>query len=68
MMKHVSHHVTRVGLTGPAVALGVADELHAPTAPAGAPEVAPQMMGLRTTATRPHRRKVTLNRLSAMHG
>ncbi len=34
-----------------------------------APEVSvPQLMGLRTTAARPHRRKVPLNRLTAVMG
>ncbi|MGP4085731.1 hypothetical protein [Streptomyces sp. KR55] len=68
MIKQVSHNVTGVGAADLALALGVAYELHAPTAPTRAPEVAPQMMGLHTTTARPHRRKVALNRLSAMRG
>ncbi|MBG0854250.1 hypothetical protein I2W78_21030 [Streptomyces spinoverrucosus] len=67
MIKQVSHKVTDVGAADLALALDVAYELHAPTAPPRAPEVAvPQMMGLRGTAARPHRRKVPLNRLTAM--
>ncbi|MFD4571670.1 hypothetical protein ACFWNK_10590 [Streptomyces sp. NPDC058417] len=69
------------GSTGPGdvtLALAVASALHEPVRrpalPAGtvedrAPEVsAPQLMGLRTTAARPHRRKVPLNRLTTMRG
>ncbi|MEV6528376.1 hypothetical protein AB0M86_02085 [Streptomyces sp. NPDC051639] len=53
------------------LALAVARELHLPVP--RAPEVAlpaavPQLMGLRTPATRPHRRKVPLNRLTALSG
>jgi hypothetical protein len=65
MIKQVSHTVAGTDPAGFALALDVAYELHAPTV--RAPEVAvPQMMGLRTTAARPHRRKVQLNRLAAM--
>ncbi|MEU0033986.1 MULTISPECIES: hypothetical protein [unclassified Streptomyces] len=53
------------------LALAVARELHLPVP--RAPEVAlpaavPQLMGLRTPATRPHRRKVPLSRLSTLAG
>ncbi|MFJ5268006.1 hypothetical protein [Streptomyces sp. NPDC088358] len=53
------------------LALAVARELHLPVP--RAPEVAlpaavPQLMGLRTPATRPHRRKVPLSRLSTLTG
>jgi hypothetical protein len=54
------------------LALAVARELHPPVP--RAPEVTlpqaavPQMMGLRTPAGRPHRRKVPLSRLSALPG
>ncbi|WP_333737026.1 hypothetical protein [Streptomyces sp. IBSBF 2806] len=69
MIQQVSHTVTGVGAAGLALALDVAYELHPPTAVTRAPEVAaPQLMGLRTTAARPHRRKVPLNRLAAMRG
>ncbi|MFJ8107570.1 hypothetical protein [Streptomyces sp. NPDC096132] len=69
MIKQVSHTVTGVGAADLSLALDVAYELHAPVRQPAvrAPEVAaPQMMGLRTTAARPHRRKVPLNRLTAM--
>ncbi|GGS08281.1 hypothetical protein GCM10010269_54310 [Streptomyces humidus] len=69
MIQQVSHPVTGAGAAGLALALDVAYELHRPTEPARAPEVpAPQLMGLRTTTARPHRRKVPLNRLAAMRG
>ncbi|MFF4254014.1 hypothetical protein ACFY1L_22695 [Streptomyces sp. NPDC001663] len=64
MIKQVSHTVAGIDPAGLALALEVAYELHAPAA--RAPELAPQMMGLRTTAARPHRRKVPLNRVAAM--
>lgn len=68
-VKQVSHPVTGVGAADLALALDVARELHAPTAPPRAPEVGvPQLMGLRTSAARPHRRKVPLNRLTTMRG
>ncbi|WP_019064548.1 hypothetical protein [Streptomyces prunicolor] len=66
MIKQVSHTVTDTGAAGLGLALGVAYELHAPAA--RAPEVAPELMGLRTTAARPHHRKVPLNRLQTMRG
>ncbi|MER7679338.1 hypothetical protein [Streptomyces sp. NPDC096934] len=54
------------------LALAVARELHLPVpraAEATLPQAAvPQLMGLRTPATRPHRRKVPLSRLSALPG
>ncbi|WP_329218672.1 hypothetical protein OG352_20085 [Streptomyces sp. NBC_01485] len=81
MIKQVSHPVTGFGAADLALALDVAYELHAPVARTAvrAPEVAapqltaphltaPQLMGLRTTAARPHLRKVPLNRLAAMRG
>ncbi|MFF4589249.1 hypothetical protein ACFY30_07675 [Streptomyces sp. NPDC000345] len=72
MIKQVSHTVTGVGAADLALALDVAYELHTPVRQPAvrAPEVAaaPEMMGLRTTAARPHRRKVPLNRLTAMRG
>ncbi|NUQ97575.1 MAG: hypothetical protein HOY79_13815 [Streptomyces sp.] len=66
MIQQVSHSVAGTDPAGPALALAVAYELHAPTT--RAPEVAPQLMGLHTTAARPHRRKVPLNRIAAMRG
>ncbi|SES20967.1 hypothetical protein SAMN04487983_103641 [Streptomyces sp. yr375] len=80
MIKQVSHQVTGFGAADLALALDVAHELHAPVAAVErtvvrAPEVAaphlttaPQLMGLRVTAARPHLRKVPLNRLAAMRG
>jgi hypothetical protein len=66
MIKQVSHTVTDTGAAGLGLALGVSYELHAPAV--RAPEVAPELMGLRTTAARPHHRKVPLNRLQTMRG
>ena len=66
MIQQVSHTVAGTDPAGLALALEVAYELHAPTT--RAPEVAPQLMGLHTTAARPHRRKVPLNRLATMRG
>ncbi|MFF4837208.1 hypothetical protein [Streptomyces sp. NPDC001315] len=74
MIKQVSHHlVTGIGPADFSLTLEVAYELHAPVASAPlaprAPEVvAPELMGLRTSAARPHRRKVPLKRLSAVGG
>ncbi|MFC9292265.1 hypothetical protein [Streptomyces sp. NPDC057052] len=69
MIKQVPHPVTGVGAADLALALDVARALHAPTAPPRAPEVGvPQLMGLRTGAARPHRRKVPLSRLTTMRG
>ncbi|MFF7976560.1 hypothetical protein [Streptomyces sp. NPDC007905] len=69
MIKQVSHDgVTGTGPAALTLALAVAHELHTP-APR-APEVAavPELMGLRTSADRPHRRKVPLCRLTAVGG
>jgi hypothetical protein len=81
MIKQVLHESTApVGPAGVSLALAVAYELHAPAArtsrrivvktpEARVPEVAvPQLMGLRTSAARVHRRKVPLNRLTAVQG
>ncbi|WP_028804333.1 hypothetical protein [Streptomyces sp. 142MFCol3.1] len=68
MIKQISH-ATVAGID-PAkldLALAVIGELHAPTA-TRAPEIAPQLMGLRTPATRTHRRRVRLHRLDALRG
>ncbi|MER5855751.1 hypothetical protein ABT131_09030 [Streptomyces sp900105245] len=72
MIKMVSHPNAERGPAGLTLALAVAHELHAsaptrtPRAPEVAPTPVPEMMGLRTSAARPHRRKVPLNRLSTM--
>ncbi|GAA3822769.1 hypothetical protein [Streptomyces chiangmaiensis] len=82
MIKQVLHEATApIAPAGVALALAVAYELHAPSmkrvpkpyeAPSREmrlPEVAvPQLMGLRTSAARPHRRKVPLSRLTAVLG
>ncbi|MGW2522522.1 hypothetical protein ACWC09_37125 [Streptomyces sp. NPDC001617] len=68
MIKQVSHTVAGTDPAGFALALAVAYELHAPVAAGRAPELAPQLMGLRTTAAHPHHRKVQLGRLAAMRG
>nr|WP_067278189.1 hypothetical protein [Streptomyces jeddahensis] len=78
MIKKVQHEVTApVRPAEVSVALAVANELHAAATPrvaetseipapgTRAREVAvPHLMGLRTTAARPHRRKVPLHRLT----
>ncbi|MFI1166043.1 hypothetical protein ACH4UM_21080 [Streptomyces sp. NPDC020801] len=55
---------------GVAPPLAVAGELHSPAnGPADRPrdvDTAPQLMGLRTSAERPHRHRVPLKRLTAM--
>ncbi|MCW7942259.1 hypothetical protein AAW14_09385 [Streptomyces hygroscopicus] len=79
MIKQVLHEATApAGPAGVALALAVAYELRAPAVQIPEPyalrtpltrplEVAvPQLMGLRTSAARPHRRKVPLNRLTAV--
>jgi hypothetical protein len=67
MIKQVSHTVTGYGAGDLGLALDVAYGLHAQAA-ARAPEVAPQLTGLRAPAGRPHVRKVPLNRLASMRG
>ncbi|MFE5405438.1 hypothetical protein ACFQ9Z_29550 [Streptomyces sp. NPDC056580] len=71
MITQVSRHdVTGTGPAALALPLAVASELHAPQAAPRVPEVAvpaPELMGLRTSADRPHRRKVPLRRLSTVH-
>ncbi|AYN40636.1 hypothetical protein D9753_19025 [Streptomyces dangxiongensis] len=70
MIQQVSHQEAGRGPADLTVALSVAHELHASTGADRAPEVVPtpvpQLMGLRTSAARPHRRKVPLNRLNTM--
>lgn len=69
MIKQVPHTVTASGPADLALALDVAYTLHPPTAAPRPPEVAaPHLMGLRTTAARPHRRKVPLDRLTVLRG
>ncbi|MFF0461658.1 hypothetical protein [Streptomyces mexicanus] len=51
---------------GTALALTVAEELHCPSGPALPVAAVPELMGLRTPATRPHRHKVPLRRLTTM--
>ncbi|MEU3824647.1 hypothetical protein GT045_23475 [Streptomyces sp. SID486] len=70
MIKHVPHHKAERGPAGLTLALSIVSELHVPVPAPRAPEVAvnpvPQLMGLRTSAARPHRRKVPLHRLSTV--
>ncbi|MEU2059480.1 hypothetical protein [Streptomyces sp. NPDC013455] len=75
MIKHVPHHMAERGPAGITLALSIAAQLHVPIPAPRAPEVAavtpavtpvPQLMGLRTSAARPHRRKVPLHRLTAV--
>ncbi|MFS4095712.1 hypothetical protein [Streptomyces sp. AF1A] len=75
MIRKVSHQNAGRGPADVTVALEVAQELQTPAAPPAtpaprAPEIAPapvpQLMGLRTSADRPHRRKVPLHRLTTM--
>ncbi|MHA5052300.1 hypothetical protein [Streptomyces sp. SD15] len=71
MITRISHTMTGDDPAGLGLALEVAYELHAPGS--RAPEVvlpvrAPEMMGLRTSAGHPHRRKVPLGRLSTLRG
>ncbi|MGW1758187.1 hypothetical protein [Streptomyces mirabilis] len=67
MITRVSHSIEGTDPAGLDLALSVARELHRPVP--RAPEVTvpqPQMMGLRTSADHPHRRKVPLSRLSRL--
>jgi hypothetical protein len=65
MITRVSHSVADDGPAGFTLALDIARELHPPLA--RPPEVAvPQLMGLRTSASHPHRRKVPLSRLRTL--
>jgi hypothetical protein len=65
MITRVSHIIADSDPAGFTLALEVAYELHAPAT--RVPEVAvPQLMGLRTSAARAHRRKVPLRRLTAL--
>ncbi|MEU6577769.1 hypothetical protein [Streptomyces sp. NPDC046805] len=67
MIKKVSHIVPDRHPAGFTLALEVAYELNAPAPPSRPVEVAaPQLMGLRMPAARPHRHKVPLRRLTAV--
>jgi hypothetical protein len=75
MITHVSHQTLQITGRGPAdigMAISIARDLHLPIPKPRAPEVVtppvpqPQLMGLRTPAVRTHRRKVPLNRLTAV--
>ncbi|MFF0224796.1 hypothetical protein [Streptomyces sp. NPDC004629] len=67
-IEQLSHPAAGLGPTCTALALEVAYELHAPRPPARATEVAtPELMGLRLPAARPHRHKIPLKRLTAVH-
>ncbi|MDO0927070.1 hypothetical protein QQY24_17240 [Streptomyces sp. TG1A-8] len=69
MIQQVSHTVPAGGPAAFALALEVAHELHAPAPAPRTTEVdVPELMGLRTSAARPHRRKVPLHRVSAVRG
>ncbi|SOD85557.1 hypothetical protein [Streptomyces sp. Ag109_G2-15] len=66
MIEQVSHQAAGTGPADLTLALSVAHALHALTSVPRAPEVppVPQLMGLRTSTDRPHRRKVPLHRLA----
>ncbi|GGW65332.1 hypothetical protein GCM10010503_47940 [Streptomyces lucensis JCM 4490] len=70
MITKVSHQSTVRGPADVTLALSIASALHQDTPAARAPEVAttpvPELMGLRVSAARPHRRKVPLRRLNTM--
>ncbi|KOV66388.1 hypothetical protein [Streptomyces sp. MMG1121] len=70
MIMHISHRITGLDPADVNLALVVARDLHLPIPKPRAPEVVatpvPELMGLRTSAVRTHRRKVPLNRLSAV--
>ncbi|MEW2301144.1 hypothetical protein AB0958_14400 [Streptomyces sp. NPDC006655] len=73
MIKQVSHQVTGTAPADLGLALAVAYELHAPAEATPAPRApelvtAPQLMGLRTSAARPHQRKVPLSRMTLVRG
>ncbi|MFG2604179.1 hypothetical protein ACGFT2_11600 [Streptomyces sp. NPDC048514] len=70
MIKKIPHQSTGRGPADINLAVSIASELHrhipAPRAPEVARTPVPEMMGLRTSAARPHRRKVPLKRLNTM--
>ncbi|AKN71487.1 MULTISPECIES: hypothetical protein [Streptomyces] len=73
MIKHVPHRFAERGPAGLTLALTIASELHVPVPAPRVPRAqqpavtpVPQLMGLRTSAARPHRRKVPLHRLTTV--
>ncbi|MGW7524703.1 hypothetical protein [Streptomyces sp. NPDC054783] len=77
MITKVSHQIADHGPADLALALTVSQDLHvpipAPRKPESAPRApevvvtpVPELMGLRTAPVRTHRRKVPLNRLTAV--
>jgi hypothetical protein len=76
MIKQIMHLTSGDDPAGFHLALEVAYELNAPARAAAvtvaprAPEIvpAPQLMGLRTSADRPHQRKVPLSRMTLVRG
>jgi hypothetical protein len=77
MIELIAHTIPGTDPAGPALALEVAHDLHAPAVPTPpAPAVAarsaeiaaPLPVGLGIGTVRPHRRRVPLKRLTAVHG
>ncbi|MFF4759566.1 hypothetical protein [Streptomyces sp. NPDC001292] len=70
MIQHVVHETTdTLDVTAPAgftLARAVAKELHGPAHRVPEAVAVPQLMGLRTSAERPHRHKVPLRRITAI--
>ncbi|MGW3202610.1 hypothetical protein [Streptomyces sp. NPDC001135] len=71
MIQHVSHKTAGRRPADVTLALSIVRDLHAPVPAPRVPEVAlpsapRELMGLRTSAARPHRRKVPLRRLTAV--
>ncbi|WP_112466582.1 hypothetical protein [Streptomyces triticisoli] len=70
MIQQVVHETTdTIDATAPggiAQALTVAKELHGPAHRAPGVVAVPELMGLRTSAARPHRHKVPLRKLTAL--
>ncbi|MEU2712522.1 hypothetical protein [Streptomyces sp. NPDC007205] len=71
MNQHVSHKTAGLRPADVTLALSVVRDPDAPVPTPRAPEVAlppapRELMGLRTSAARPHRRKVPLHRLTAV--
>ncbi|MES4886434.1 hypothetical protein [Streptomyces sp. NPDC096012] len=72
MIKKIPHQSTGRGPADFGMAISIASDLHGHVPAPRAPEVVrspvPELMGLRTSAARPHRRKVPLRRLNTMRG
>ncbi|MEU8030486.1 hypothetical protein [Streptomyces sp. NPDC049099] len=71
MIQHVSHKSAGLRPADVTLALSIVRDLHTPLPTPRAPGVAPppvprELMGLRTSAARLHRRKVPLHRLTAV--